>query len=51
MFEGFPDGPWPDKNYEDYPPPEPPKWWEILLVVLGICGLFLLFFKLFIYGF
>jgi len=34
MFEGFDDGPW---DYGDnLPPPEPPKWWEWLIALIGL---------------
>ncbi len=51
MFEGFPDGPWFDENYEDYPPPEPPKWWEAIIVVLGFVAIVGVIFRVFVYGF
>ncbi len=55
MFEGFPDGgdyyePW---NYENGEPPyvPPPKWWEVIIAVLGFVAIVGVIFRVFIYGF
>lgn len=50
MFEGFPDGPWLNENDEDYLPPEPPKWWENLIVGLGFVAIIGVAFKVFFHG-
>lgn len=47
MFEGFPDGPWHDENYEDYPPPESPKWWEWLIALGVLAAFWVAFFDFF----
>lgn len=49
MFEGFPDGPWHDENYEDYTPPEYPKWWG-WLIALGVLAAFWVAVFDFLYG-
>lgn len=50
MFEGFSDGGPTWGCEDDSLPPEPPKWWELLIVICGLVGLLLMGFRLFFYG-
>jgi hypothetical protein len=46
MFEGFTMGP---NDETGLPPPTPPEWWEILIVVWGMASIGLLIVKMIYY--